>query len=98
MPEKRLNTIGSILETLTGVLEIEYLKKQKRDINEYDSVVIQLEDMVRIAKSRLAISKEDGKPLFTDTKGKEFWGGSLPPKKPKKTETEGTAKSKTKTK
>jgi len=81
MPEKRLNTIGSILETLTGVLEIEYLKKQKRDINEYDSVVIQLEDMVRIAKSRLAISKEDGKPLFTDTKGKEYWGGLLPPKK-----------------
>ena len=49
---KHLDTIGSILETLTGVLEIEYLKKQKRSSNEYDNVVIQLEDMVRIAKSR----------------------------------------------
>ena len=58
MPEKRLNTIGSILETLTGVLEIEYLKKQKRALNEYDNVVIQLEDMVRIAKDRSEISSE----------------------------------------
>lgn len=49
---KRLDTIGSILETLTSVLEVEYLKKQKRTSNEYDSVVTQLEDMVRIAKSR----------------------------------------------
>jgi len=49
---KRLDTIGSILDTLTGVLEIEYLKKQKRTSNEYDNVVTQLEDMVRIAKSR----------------------------------------------
>ena len=58
MPEKRLNTIGSILETLTGVLEIEYLKKQKRALNEYDNVVVQLEDMVRIAKDRSEISSE----------------------------------------
>tara|TARA_Y100000310_G_scaffold154951_1_gene154440 strand:+ start:719 stop:886 length:168 start_codon:yes stop_codon:yes gene_type:complete len=49
---KRLDTIGSILETLTGVLEIEYIKKQKRTNNEYDNVVTQLEDLVRIAKSR----------------------------------------------
>jgi len=52
MPEKRLDTVGAILETLTSVLEVEYLKKQKRSINEYDNVVTQLEDMVRIAKSR----------------------------------------------
>jgi len=84
MPEKRLNTIGSILETLTGVLEIEYLKKQKRDINEYDSVVIQLEDMVRIAKNRSAISKEEGKPgRRSDQMNPPKRGWSIPPKKPK---------------
>jgi hypothetical protein len=84
MPEKRLNTIGSILETLTGVLEIEYLKKQKRDINEYDSVVIQLEDMVRIAKNRSAISKEEGKPARrSDQMNPPSKRGWSVPKKPK---------------
>jgi hypothetical protein len=49
---KRPDAIGPILETLTGILEMEYLKKQKRDRNEYGNVVTQLKDMVRIAKSR----------------------------------------------
>ena len=89
MPKRQLDAVGSILEALTGVLEVEYLKKQRSTSNEYDTVVSQLEKMVRIAKDRSAISKEDGKPLFTDTKGKEYWGGLLPPKKSKKTYTEG---------
>tara|TARA_Y100000034_G_C6742381_1_gene329511 strand:+ start:510 stop:680 length:171 start_codon:yes stop_codon:yes gene_type:complete len=55
MPKKRLDAVGSILEALTGVLEIEYLKKQKRTNNEYDSVVGQLEKMVSVAKKRSSI-------------------------------------------
>ena len=98
MPKRQLDAVGSILEALTGVLEVEYLKKQRSTSNEYDTVVSQLEKMVRIAKDRSAISKVavDSKgnykegPIATDSKtGKEYWGGVLPPKKSKKTDTEG---------
>ena len=51
MPSQ-LSSVGSILEVLTGILEIEYLKKQKSVSNEYDTTLKGLEDVVAEAKSR----------------------------------------------
>ena len=63
MPKRQLDAVGSILEALTGVLEVEYLKKQRNTSNEYDTVVSQLEKMVNIAKEG-KVSKGGGMKIM----------------------------------
>ena len=48
---KKLDSVGLLLKTLTEVLELELIKKQKEESNTYDGMIKQLRDIVGLAKN-----------------------------------------------
>ena len=47
---EQLDNVGLLLKTLTEVLELELIKKQKEEFNGYDGMIKQLKDIVHLAK------------------------------------------------